>query len=179
MAIPAKLLALARAGEFMPQIQVAELLMSSESPAGYQRALPWLQRLAQRGEPWADYHLGFMYDKGLGVRRNLSRAIAHYELSAAKKYGSAELNLGILLANLPGRQRDLKRAMQLYRRAVRRGRWNAAYNLGMYYAEGRGVRRNLALARKWYALAASQGDADSARKLEALGRPKPRSPRSC
>ena len=165
-----RILVLARSGDLNAQCRLASRLMSSDKPSGYERALPWLRRLARHADGWAEYHLGLIYDRGLGVRRNRGVATKWYERAAAGGYDSAQLNLGIILANLPGRRRDLDRAVQLYREAARQGNRNAAYNLGLYYFEGRGVRRDVRLARKWYELAAAKGDKDAAKVLLSLGR---------
>jgi hypothetical protein len=149
MSVPKKLLALANDGDTTAQCRVADAFMRPETSAAYRRAMPWLRRAARAGEAWAAYHLGLIYDDGLGVPRNSRAARTWYEKSAAAGCPSAQLNLGVLLANLPGKRRDLRCAIKLYRLAAARGRKRAAYNLGLYYACGHGLRRNLALARLW------------------------------
>ncbi len=141
--------------------------MRPGTPAAYRRAIPWLRLAARRHDAWAEYHLGFVYQHGYGVRRNLRIARRWYERSAASGYDSAQLNLGILLANLPGERRDLKRAIKLYRLAAAQGRKKAAYNLGLYYARGRGVRRSPVLACLWLERA---GVKDPERTAERLAR---------
>jgi len=141
--------------------------MRPETPEAYRAALPWLRRAAEV-EPWAAYHIGFMFDHGNGVRRSLARAIKWYTQAAKGGYDSAQLNLGIILANLPGKRRDLSRAMRLYRAAARRGNRNAMFNLGLYYEEGRGVPRSKAQAIRWYQKAAAKGHRSAKGKLRSL-----------
>jgi TPR repeat protein len=143
-------------------------LMKGETPEGYLQALPWLRRAARTGEPWAAYHLGLMFDHGLGVRRNVAKAIKWYSQAAEGGYDSAQLNLGIVYANLPGARRDLGRALVLYRSAARQGNRNAMYNLGLYYDRSRGVRRSVRLAKHWYGKAAELGDRQARSRLKAL-----------
>src|SRR6266571_1525962 len=130
MRVPPQLLERAKAGDTVAQCRVAGRLMSSDRPSGYRVAMSWLRRAASR-ERWAAYHLGLIYDHGLGVRPNRATAISWYERAAAKGYDSAQLNLGIILANLSGAKRDEARAVRLYRSAARQGNRNAAYNLGL------------------------------------------------
>jgi TPR repeat protein len=146
----------------------AQKLMKGETPDGYRAALPWLRRAARAGEPWAAYHIGLMFDHGLGVRRNPAKAIAWYSEAATAGYDSAQLNLGIMYANLPGSRRDVRRALALYRSAARQGNRNAMYNLGLYYERGRGVRRSVRLARHWYWKAAELGDRQARSRARAL-----------
>jgi hypothetical protein len=168
MPIPKRLLDRARSGVPGAQCRVAEQLMRPGTSVAYRRAKPWLLLAAAQHEAWAEYHLGFMYEGGLGVRRNRRLARSWYEKSAASGYASAQLNLGILLANLPGQKRDLKRAIKLYRLAAAQGRKHAAYNLGLYYARGRGVRRSPALARLWLSRAGFKNPARTAERLAGV-----------
>jgi TPR repeat protein len=167
MRVPPRLLERAKAGDPVAQCRIAHRLMSSERPSGYRAAMPWLRRAATRDQ-WAAYHLGLIYDHGLGIHPNRTAAISWYERAAAKGYDSAQLNLGIILANLSGAKRDEARAVRLYRSAARQGNRNAAYNLGLYYSEGRGVVRNLRMARHWFEEAAAKGDRDAAKTLRSL-----------
>src|SRR5262245_61994221 len=107
MHVSKKLLALAQDGDTDAQCRVADALMGPETPAAYRRAMPWLRRAARNGEAWAAYHLGLIYDNGLGVPCNVHVARRWYQRSADAGYPSAQLNLGVLFANLPGRNRDL------------------------------------------------------------------------
>ena len=168
MRVPTRLLERARSGDSVAQCRIADRLMSPERPRAYRAAMPWLRRAAAQ-ERWAAYHLGLIYDHGLGVRPNKTAAISWYERAVAKGFDSAQLNLGIILANLPGGKRDEARAVRLYRSAARQGNRNAAYNLGLYYSEGRGVARNLRMACRWFEQAAAKGDRDAARILRSLG----------
>ena len=167
--IPHRLIQKARSGDPDAQCRLAERLMASEDPTGYRRAIPWLRRGASHGIAWAAYHIGLLYDHGLGVRRNRGMAARWYERAAKDGYDSAQVNLGIILANRPAGMRDLARAMRLYRKAAAQGNRNAAYNLGLYYERGRGVRRSFSLAKRWYRIAAKAGDRGARRALAKLG----------
>ncbi|MDY6843953.1 MAG: hypothetical protein SVW57_07680 [Thermodesulfobacteriota bacterium] len=55
--------------------------------------------------------LGLAYQDGLGIKRNLRKAIHYYMFSASQGYDSVQLNLSIIYANLPGKRRDLTEAV--------------------------------------------------------------------
>ena len=165
-----KLLAKAEDGDVDAQCKLAHAILGRGRPSDYRKAAPWLRRAARADNAWASYHLGLMYDEGLGVRRDRGAAILWYERAAHQGYDSAQLNLGIILANLPGPSRDVRRAVKLYRLAARQGNRNAAYNLGLYYSRGQGVPRSRVMAKRWYQIAAQHGDRDAARAIRAIDR---------
>ncbi len=59
-------------------IEAAERLISQEC---YKEALPILKQLAETGDGMAQKNLGWMYEKGMGVRKNLSSAEKWYKKS--------------------------------------------------------------------------------------------------
>ena len=170
MRIPRRLLALAQTGNLDAQCRVADTLLGVRRSDRHALARPWLLRAAKAGSAWAQYQLGLSYDRGLGVKRSLAKAMYWYGLSSSRGNDSAHLNLGILLANLPGSRRDLPRAIRLYRLAARAGRPNAAYNLGLYYLKGRGVRQSYRWALHWFQRAHVLGSRAAAGQIRQIQR---------
>lgn len=162
-----KLLGLAEAGDPEACCSLADKLMN-EGSAGYHAAVPFLWKAARASESWAEYHLGRIYDEGIGRRRNVGKAIYWYTRAALGGFPSAMCNLGVIYANLPGKRRDLKQAIRLYRRAARNGNRNAMYNLGLYYEKGRGLKRSAKKAAFWYEKASSKGDRTARSRLLKL-----------
>lgn len=66
----------------------------------------WLP-LAERGDVNAQYSLGLMYDRGVGVAVNKAVAARWYRMAADRGYGAAMLNLGTVLALTPRGRADL------------------------------------------------------------------------
>ncbi len=121
----------------------------------HRQAFPLLQKAAELGDSWAQYHLGFSYQEGQGVRKDLKKAMGWYEKSARSGYDSAQLNLGILFAL---RFKNFRKAVEFYRLAAAQGNVDAQFNLGLYYEEGRpGVPVDRRKGFDWYLKAAQGG----------------------
>jgi TPR repeat protein len=76
---------------------------SEEGWAAYQRgdyatALKLWQPLAAQGNAFAQSNLGFMYDSGQGVKRDLGEAAKWYRLAAEQGNPRAQSNLGSMYA---------------------------------------------------------------------------------
>ena len=159
-------------GDSDAQCRLADGLMSRETRAGYREAMKWLRKAGAAHVPWAEFHLGVIFDEGLAGTRDRRRAAYWYERAASRGYPNAMLNLGVILANRRGAAKNIRRAMALYRAAALGGRASAAYNLGLYYSVGRGVKPDKAAAARWFRRAARLGDKDAKRFLRAVGEPK-------
>jgi len=162
-----RLFAWAKSGDIDACCSLADKLMSGGA-SGYRAAIPFLRKAASVSECWAEYSLGYMYDEGIGRRRNVGKAIYWYARAVQGGYPSAMCNLGVIYANLPGKRRDLKQAIRLYRRAARHGNRNAMYNLGLYYEKGRGLKRSAKKAAFWYEKASEKGHRTARSKLLRL-----------
>jgi uncharacterized protein len=49
------------------------------------------RELANQGQKFAQYDLGFLSDKGIGVPQNIEKAIKLWKLAAAQGHGSAKV----------------------------------------------------------------------------------------
>ena len=57
-------------------------------------ALKWLKKAASSGEANAQYYLGNIYRKGLGVRKSNAEAVKWFRLAAKQGHGKARKQLG-------------------------------------------------------------------------------------
>ena len=140
----------------------------------YDEALPIFRELAaQRGQSSAKNNLGYMYEYGFGVRRNLPEAARWYELAVAEDSNNAvaHTNLGVMLLYGRGISQDPTRALKLFRVAADRGEARAQYFLGSAYEKGLGVSLNSAEAVRLYKLSADQGNEQAAERLRAMKSP--------
>lgn len=140
----------------------------------YGEALPIFRELAaQRGQSGAKNNLGYMYENGFGVRRNLPEAVRWYELAVAEDSNNAvaHTNLGMMLLYGRGIEQDPGRASKLFRVAADRGDARAQFFLGAAYEKGLGVRLNIAEANRLYKLSADQGNQQAAERLSAINSP--------
>ena len=62
----------------------------------YATAFRSFRPLAEEGNPEAQNNLGFLYQHGLGVKRNYSLALNWYTRSANQELAEAQHNLGML-----------------------------------------------------------------------------------
>ena len=88
---------------------------SEEGWAAYQRgdyetALKLWRPLAAQGNAFAQSNLGFMYDSGQGVPRDLSEAAKWYRLAAEQGNPRAQSNLGSMYAAGEGVPQDYVQA---------------------------------------------------------------------
>jgi len=88
---------------------------SEEGWAAYQRgdyatALKLWRPLAAQGNAFAQSNLGFMYDSGQGVKRDLSEAAKWYRLAAEQGNPRAQSNLGSMYAAGEGVPQDYVQA---------------------------------------------------------------------
>jgi TPR repeat protein/beta-lactamase regulating signal transducer with metallopeptidase domain len=67
-------------------------------PEEIRTIIEWVRRSADRGEVEAQYHLGYMYDKGLGVQADDTQAVTWYTKAAEQGHADAQSRLGDIYA---------------------------------------------------------------------------------
>ncbi|MDE1973298.1 MAG: SEL1-like repeat protein [Hyphomicrobiales bacterium] len=139
-------------------------------PTNDSEAARWFEVAAKKGLAPAQFRLGALYEKGLGVRKDLAAARDLYRSAAEKGHGKAMHNLAVLYAEGVNGKADYRTAAQWFRKAADRGITDSQYNLAVLYARGVGVEQNFADAYKWFALAAKDGDSDAAQKRDEIAR---------
>ena len=95
----------------------------------FQRATTLWQQLAEIGDPAAQNNLGFMYEKGLGVRANPFVAADWYRAAAEQDDADAQVNLGVLYVTGQGVPRDLVEAHKWFDKAAQAGNAKARQDL--------------------------------------------------
>lgn len=128
----------------------------------YQKAREFAEPLARRGDGAANHLLGYLYEKGLGVRIDIGAALSHYGDAALSGNADAQLALGVIALEGGGVYPDYERAAGWFRLAAAQGDPRADVRLGLMYAEGLGVAQSSVAAAHHFAKAASRGDVDGA-----------------
>jgi localization factor PodJL len=128
----------------------------------------WLERAAKQGLAPAQFRLGGLYEKGIGVRKDLLRARDLYLAAAQKGNAKAMHNLAVLYAEGVSGTPDYESAATWFRKAADHGVKDSQFNLAVLFARGIGVEQNYAESYKWFMLAANQGDSDSLAKLNEV-----------
>lgn len=134
----------------------------------YERALAEWRPLAQAGDARARAMLGFAYEHGYGVPRDVATAMVLYEQAAAQGLAVVQHDLGTRYFLGEGVPQDRTRAAAWWRRAAEQGLAAAQLNLGLVYARGLGVERDDAIAAHWLEAAADQGNARAEYALGVL-----------
>lgn len=110
---------------------------------------------------WTDLKLRMkmaaMYINGVGVDKDVARAIAIYEAAAAEDVAFAQYRLARIYLDGELLPPEPETASGWLQRAARLGFVEAQLELSRLYAEGRGVERDDVEAHKWLNLAASLG----------------------
>lgn len=128
----------------------------------YAKARSIAEPLAARKDPAADHLLGYLYEKGLGVRADIGAALRHYGDAAIAGSADAQVALGVLAIEGGGVWPDYERAAGWFRLASAQGDSRADVRLGLMYMEGVGVAQDAVAAAHHFARAADRGDPDGA-----------------
>jgi TPR repeat protein len=121
------------------------------------KALSWLMKESAKGNAYAQYSLGFMYENGLGVAKDDQEAVRWYRLAADQGDANAQFALGVMYKKGQGTVKDDREAVRLYRLSANQGHARAQYTLGARYEYGLGVTKDYREAVRWYRLSADQG----------------------
>jgi localization factor PodJL len=116
------------------------------------------------------FRLGGLYEKGIGVKKDLNKARELYIAAANRGSAKAMHNLAVLYADGFDGKPDYAAAIQWFRKAGARGVPDSQYNLGVLYARGIGVEANFGESSRWFALAAQSGDQDAAQKRDDVAK---------
>lgn len=146
------------------------------------KAVELLLKLANEGNPLAQFRLGGLYYHGHGVAEDENMAIYWWKKSAAN--GNAEAMYQIAHAYLFGNTaaRSVadpdREAAVWYFQAASAGHAEAAYTLGLLFLAGKGVIEDRNEAIRWFRSAANKGHPEARKALEtaekSVSRAKPR-----
>ncbi len=123
---------------------------------------------AEKGISDAQFDLGNMYLRGIGVERNESKAFEQFRESALQDHREAQFNLGILLASGRGIEKDLAKARTWYQRAAVQELPQAQYNLAIMLLKGEGGHKDNGKALTWIRAAAMDNYPPAQNQLGAL-----------
>lgn len=146
------------------------------------KAVEVLLKLANEGNPLAQFRLGGLYYHGQGVAEDESMAIYWWKKSAANGNAEAMYQIGhaYLFGNTAARNvADPDReAAVWYFQAASAGHAEAAYTLGLLFLAGKGVIEDRNEAIRWFRSAAGKGHVEARKALEtaekSVARAKPR-----
>lgn len=121
----------AEAGNPAAQFEVAAGMMRAAEPRAGEAAT-WFREAAINGLDVAQFNLGVMYERGLGVPEDETRALLWYHSAAEQGYPLAQYNLGRLYALGKGIPQSDAEAKRWFQRAADRGVSAGLYELARF-----------------------------------------------
>lgn len=121
---------------------------------------------ANQGSDHAQFYLAKRYQKGIGVTKDLKKALEWYTRAANQNVTPAQLNLGIMYARGEGVAVNEQQARYWLERAAKRGDNRASYTLALIDEK----QRKLVDAYKWYELSARDGMLNEQVRNKARGK---------
>jgi len=122
----------------------------------YKTALREFKKLAEAGNPNAQFSLAVLYLSGRGVKRDVAQAIDWHRKAAAQGLASAEHGLGVFYYQGMGVEQDYAEALKWFKRAATKGFAESEFNLAVMYFNRQGVSRDDIEVVKWVTLAAAR-----------------------
>ncbi|MCW8933712.1 MAG: hypothetical protein OQK98_03215 [Gammaproteobacteria bacterium] len=142
------------------------LLISTAQAANYDSGIfEFQQKLADNGNPQAQYKLAAMYESGRGVAKDISKAKDWYQKAAVNNYKPAKHRLTYLEVKNSGFKASHKPWLKDLSADARKGDLEAMYMLGEMHENGIGVKKNLKQARSYYKAASTRGSVDAENRL--------------
>jgi TIR domain/Sel1 repeat len=141
---------------------------AAENQKDYGQAMQWYQKAAAQGDPNAEYDVGILYDKGLGVPQDRGQAMQWFQKAAARGDAPAEYKIGQYYRAGLGVAQDYGQAMQWFQKAAALGNAEAENGIGTLYGSGAGVTQDYGQAMQWFQKAAAQGNAVAELNIGAL-----------
>ncbi|MBR1946353.1 MAG: sel1 repeat family protein [Alphaproteobacteria bacterium] len=124
----------------------------------YSFAAQELNRLIEKEQNKdALYHLGQMYENGLGYEKDLQKALTLYKQAAEKGNEKAALRIGNAYYTGGELEKDYQNAFKWYMVAAEQNNYLAQYNIGLMYEEGTSVKKDAVKAFEFYKKSADQG----------------------
>jgi TPR repeat protein len=139
--------------------------LAAFSAGDYRAAFDEWIPLAHSGNPEAQYRLGLMYERSLGVDLDMEQSVRWYLAAAEQGQPRAQNNLGVLYETGRGVPVDLEQALAWYRKAAEQGRLPAQFNVARMLDEGLGTNSDQTEALVWYRKAAARGHANAQTRL--------------
>ncbi len=121
-------------------------------------ALEFLYPLAEKGVPYAQYYMGEIFDRGLGINQNPQAAVKWFKAAYKNGVSRAGHNLAYIYYTGSAGFVDHETAVDIFHREARAGNRLSQVSLGHAYTDGKGVVENHKTAVKWYRMGAENGD---------------------
>lgn len=116
-----------------------------ESDKYYKKAAKLLKKEVKNSSE-ACYTLGYLYQNGLGMDRDLNEAKTYYKKASIGGVSEAAWCLGMIYKN----EMNYSEAFKFFLKAAEEGHGMAMFELAKFYEDGLGVSSNTGKAKEWY-----------------------------
>ena len=127
-------------------------------------------RCADMGDASCQLQLGWHYEEGRGVERNLAQAVRWYRAAAEQNNPKAADNLGNMYQLGRGVAKNCQTAVEWYARGALQNDHRSLYSLGRMYQYGSAVKEDRAKAHAFYRQAAALGNLKAREALATFDR---------
>ncbi|PKY20615.1 kinase-like protein [Rhizophagus irregularis] len=111
------------------------------------------KKAAENGNKVAQFNLGYYYEKGEGIQKDINKAFEWYEKSAMQGHSGAQSSLGKLYKI---EKNDLKKAFYWIEKAAKNGCKVAQLHLAYLHENGEGTQKDDEKATEWFETSAVQ-----------------------
>jgi localization factor PodJL len=155
----------AEAGDRLAQFQLGRDRLDA---GDFAMGASLVRKSAEQGLAAAQYRLGKLHEKGLGVARDLSEARRWTEMAAKGGNIKAMHDFAVYLAEGEGGPQSYAGAVEWFGKASQYGVVDSQYNLGVLYEQGLGISPDPAEALFWFSVADRQGDPGADEMIQSL-----------
>ncbi|MBQ7734278.1 MAG: sel1 repeat family protein [Synergistaceae bacterium] len=152
----------------MKKLAVAFLLVVLTAGVAFAAAdLSCIREKAMAGDVVAQFKLGYIFERGLGVAKDDAEAFKWYSKAAGCGHPCAQFFIALMYNEGRGVEKNDFLAAKWLRRAAVRGNKEAQYLFGKKVYYGEGVTQNETAGLKWLRAAACGGHAEAKKFLDA------------
>ena len=137
---------------------------SNGKSKNYEKAVEYYRLAAEAGDAYAQYSLGWCFEKGQGIEQSVTGAVIWYRKAAEQGEAHAKERLRNAKSlgsdyyfGENGKSKDYRKAVAHLCIAAENGDAFSQYLLGQCYEYGDGVKQNKYIAEDWYRKAAKKG----------------------
>ncbi len=145
-----------QAAEPAETVTISDAIRAVEAQ-DYERAFSIAEEYAAAGSPDGQHLLGHLYANGLGVQKDVAKAVEHYVSAAKAGQVNAQFALGELAYTGEGAKQDWQRAAEWFNLAAAQGHMLAKTRLAYMYSEGQSVPQDMQRAAALFKEAAAAG----------------------
>jgi uncharacterized protein len=129
--------------------------------ADYKTATTLYTELAESGNAQAQYDLGVIYYRGIGIEQSYEQAAKWHLKAAEQGHADAQYSLAAMHFNRDIPTEDYLAAANWYLKAAEQGHAKSQLNVAILYFRGDIYEQNFEESVKWYLKAAEQGNAEA------------------